>query len=159
MKAKEKEKTRSKNKNKNVYIYLAVAIAIAIIGFSAIEQVVNPARQKVAAADYFKSDGGIPVELDETRPNTDQVLYLLQFQFNLTAVGGDANHMVISVPASVPTDEWPYIEGLKQNTTLVVTLPTFQADYLVRKNADGYFVFVTSIDCDEATGRITILFK
>jgi hypothetical protein len=160
-KVKAKGKERSKNKSKNIYIYLAVAVAIAVIAFSAIEQIIRPRPPKASAANYFKAEG-IPIDWDTDR-STDQVLYLLQIQLNLTAVGGDAHHIVIPVPGMVPQDQWPYIQELKQNTTESIIMPEdnkFQVPVRAEKNAtSGYFEFQTSIDCDEASGKITVFLK
>lgn len=160
MKAKGKE--RRKNKSRNMYIYVAVAVAIAVIAFSAIEQIMGPRAPKASAANYFKAEG-IPTELDDR--TTDQVLWLLQIRLNLTAVGGDAHRIVIRTPGMVPSDEWPDpIQELKQNETIGFSMPQedyyFQEPVLAYKNdTTGYFEFLTSIDCDEASGRITVFLK
>jgi len=150
-----------KNKNKNIYIYLAVAVAIAVVAFSAIEQIMVPRTPKASAATYFEAEG-IPTDWDLEK-STDQVLYLYQIQLNLTAVGGNAHRIVITLPGMVPTDQWPYIPELKQNTTISIPMPEenkFQLPVLASKNStSGYFEFETSIDCDEATGKITIHLK
>jgi hypothetical protein len=155
---KKKERTRRKNRNKNMYIYLAVAVAIIVIAFSAVINM-GPTRVRVAAAEYFETKNGLILDADIERSN-NQTLYLLQVRFNLTAVGGDAHRIVITVPGMVPSDEWPdAISKLTQNETRDITLPEFKIAVPCRKNADGYFEFVTSLDCDEATGKIIVLLK
>jgi hypothetical protein len=153
-----KERAKRKNKNKNMYLYLAAAVAIIVIAFSAIEQFMRPTSPKVAAADYFETTDGVVLDA-EMEASDNETLYLLQVRFNLTAVGGDAHRIVVSVPGFAAQEEWPYFAELKQNDTIDITLPEFQSPVRCVKNADGYFEFVTSLDCNEAKGKITILLE
>jgi hypothetical protein len=154
-----KKKVKRTHKNKNIYIYLSIAAAIVVITFSAIQQTQKPPIQQVAAADYFQIRNAVPTAWDETRGDEDN-FFITQLRFNLTAIGGDAHNIVIAVPGStVPVEEWFQWDELKHNATLDVTLPQWSPAYYSRKNEDGYFPFILSLDCDEATGDITFFLE
>jgi hypothetical protein len=145
------------HRNRNIYIYLAVAVAITVVALSAVEQIVRPSHPKAAAADYFEIRDAIPTEWEEG--SSDSILWVTQVRFNITAVGGDAHRVVIVVPGFASTDKWFTVDVMVQNATLDITLEKSELSVRCPKNADGYYEYTTSLDCDEASGRITLLLK
>ncbi|MEM3627866.1 MAG: hypothetical protein QXJ11_06235 [Candidatus Bathyarchaeia archaeon] len=155
-----KRKAKRRRKTRKIYIYSFFTIAITVILIAAIReaQTPKPSRQKVPANEYFEIKDAIPTEWDESR-STNEYLFITQVRFKLTAIGGDAHHVLIIVPGFSPLEEWPYIDEIKQNKTIDITLPKLQYAYRSIKTEDGYFPFTIRIDSDEAYGNITILIK
>jgi hypothetical protein len=155
-----KRKVKRKRKTRTIYMYSFFAIAVTIILITAVRDLQTPktSRPKLPANEYFETKDAIPTEWDESR-STDKYLFITQVRFNLTAIGGDAHHVLIIVPGFTPLDQWPQFDEIKANKTIDITLPKLQFAYRSIKNDDGYFTFTIRIDCDEAYGDITLLIK
>lgn len=130
---------------------------VAVIISSAVYQNQLP-HQKLAAEDYFEIRDALIVEADMER-STDQVLFIMQVRFNLTAVGGDAHNVVIMVGGMAETGDFPQISELHQNETVSVLTPELKYAYHSVKTADGYYPFTLRIDSREASGTMTMLIK
>lgn len=131
---------------------------IGIIVSSAIYHAKFPyEKEKLQSEDYFKIHDAIPIDFDIER-STDEVLFVKQFRFNLTAVGGDAHHVLVAGSGMSEQEDWPYFSLLRQNETVVVYLPIQPSPWGVRvmKEPSGYFEFKINVDSREATGYITI---
>lgn len=156
----EKRKKR-KHRNKNIYIYSIFAIMIGIIISSAIYQTqFSPEKEKLPAEDYFEIRDAIVIDANWQK-STDEVLFITQIRFNLTAVGGDTHSILIYGRGMSSQEDWPYLSELKQNETRDITLPTgypSPRSVASRMRPDGKFPFDIKIDSAEASGYITILF-
>lgn len=152
-----KKKKKRKHRNKNIYIYSFFAIMIAVIVSSAIYQNQLP-HQKLSAEDYFEIQDAIIVDADLSM-STDQVLFITQIRFNLTAVGGDAHSVLIMVTGMTSQEEWPYFSELSKNEGEVILLPRLKMPYRSVKTSEGYFPFPITIDSTEASGTITVLLE
>jgi hypothetical protein len=152
----EKKKKR-KHINKNMYIYSFFVLMIVVVISSAIYQNQSP-HQKLPAEDYFEIRDAIIVDADLTK-STDQILFITQIQFNLTAVGGDAHSVLIKVIGMTSEEEWPYFSELNKNESTVILIPRLLMPYRSIKTTEGYFPFPVTIDSNEASGTITALLE
>jgi len=159
MEKREKRKRR-KRRSKNIYIYLVFAAMICIIVSSAIYQTFFlPEIEKLPAEDYFEIRDALVIDADWAK-STDDVLFITQIRFNLTAVGGDAHSVLIQLPGMSQAEDWPFFSEMKQNVTIDVRLPLgLPLGNPVRSvlNSEGYFPFRIKMDCREASGFVVIL--
>jgi hypothetical protein len=152
----EKKKKR-KHTNKKIYIYSFFILMIAVVISSAIYQNQFP-HEKLPAEDYFEIRDAIIVDADLEK-STDQVLFITQIRFNLTAVGGDAHSILIMVTGMTPEEDWPCFSELNKNEGEVILLPRMTLPYRSLRTSEGYFPFPIRIDSTEASGTITVLLE
>lgn len=117
-------------------------------------------KEKLPAEDYFEIRDAIVIDADWER-STDQILFITQVRFNLTAVGGDAHSVLVFVSGMTSQEDWPYFSELKQYETRDISLPPiYPSPFAVRSimTSEGNFPFRIKIDSAEASGYITILF-
>jgi len=148
---------KKKFRNRNVYVYSFLAVMVAVIVSSAVYQNQTP-HPKLAAKDYFGISDAIIVEADMDK-STENQLFINQIRFSLTAVGGDAHHVLVQVGGMSAIEDWPQISLLSQNETVSILTPELTYSYRSIKTADGYFPFTVKIDSNEASGTITIMIK
>lgn len=148
---------KKKFRNRNVYVYSFLAVMVAVIVSSAVYQNQTP-HPKLAAKDYFGISDAIIVEADMDK-STENQLFINQIRFSLTAVGGDAHHVLVQVGGMSAIEDWPQISLLNQNETVSILTPKLTYSYRSIKTADGYFPFTVKIDSNEASGTITIMIK
>ena len=150
------KKKQKKRNSKNIYILSFFAIIIGMIIASALYQ--SQPVHRMSSDEYFAVTGAIIVDADLER-STDQVLFITQIRFNLTAVKGDAHHVLFMVTGMTSQQDWPYFPEIPKNKTVTVLIPTLTYPYRSIKRSDGYFPFPIRIDSVEATGSITVLLK
>jgi len=156
-----KRKRRKKSdkkigKEKSIVILSLVAIILIISALTIyFIQFHNPQRvQKKPAEEYFKVLDPTVLIGEPLRENTWKLSFI---SFQLQAIGGDANNVVIKSWAMSDPQE---LEDIPENESKPVLLQAPDPHgYVVKTDSEGTLPVTIAVTSDEAEGDITILFS
>jgi len=156
-----KRKRRKKSdkkigKEKSIVILSLVAIILIISALTIyFIQFHNPQRvQKKPAEEYFKVLDPTVLIGEPLGENTWKLSYI---SFQLQAIGGDANNVIIKSWAMSDPQE---LEDMTENESKPVLLQApYPHGYVVKTNTEGMLPVIIAVTSDEAEGDITILFS
>jgi len=130
-----------------------VTTMIVIITLSALSQPKSGTIKKEQADKYFmfSEAQAYANATDETNSRID----ISEVYFNITAVGGNATHVLLQPARGKLRQElWPYYEKLIQNQTQKIFI-TYEELLPTLKKDEGYPVYF-KIVCDEAEGNVIL---
>jgi len=135
------------------------AIAIYLITFVtviAIAVYFNNTKQekpKVKPEEYFEFSDIAAFARNST---TQKAILIEMLHFNLTPIGGDANHVVIFTEGMTNPEDYYYLK-IQNSTTETVDI-TFTSPIMSIKQDEGYPIKIR-IRSDEAEGYVIIFIK
>ena len=141
---KKKASARTKWALLALLVGFALIVALSIMVYHGPEASPSPSPDQ-----YF----GFSDEAAYAENASGRAIKILVLHFNLTAVGGDANHLVIFADGMMDPNDY-YYPKVSNGTTLAVEI-TFTYPIISTKGDRGFPVAV-KLSCDETVGKVTV---
>jgi hypothetical protein len=153
------QRTRRKKRGKLKYIIIATVIALIVIITVAVLTIPISTPQLPLAGEYLKIEHTKSVGVFYNQNRTAEISYL---GFNVTAVGGDANEiLVIPLGGGLPEEvDYPYDRFLAKGETWSTSVGPLQGYVTGLIEKDGQWVFPVEIQigCVEARNEMITLY-